>query len=108
MGEGKRGRITDASLSRAENFLEQPIKSQGKVYSAAGAGKIPFVSTEDIAAVAHAALVSEQAPNREYTILGPELLSYDEVSIRGSVLALGGDLTFVRLGRSDPQRDSGA
>jgi len=58
------------------------IKQEGKIYSATGAGKVPWVSTEDIAAVAFKALTSEQAPNRDYLILGPELLSYGEVCLR--------------------------
>ncbi len=35
---------------------------------------------EDIAAVAARALTAEEAPNTDYVILGPELLSYGDVS----------------------------
>jgi uncharacterized protein YbjT (DUF2867 family) len=37
------------------------------------------VSANDIAAVAVRALTDREAPNTDYMVLGPELLSYDEV-----------------------------
>ena len=49
------------------------------MYSATGDGKIPWVSADDIAAVAVRALTDEVAPNTEYLVLGPELLSYGDV-----------------------------
>lgn len=58
------------------------IQHEAKIYSATGDGKIPWVSIDDIAAVAFQALTGEQPPNTEYLILGPELLSYDQVSRR--------------------------
>ena len=69
----------------SENFAVQPnhiesIKNEGKVYSATGDGKIPWVSADDIAAVAVQTLTMADAPNTEYLVLGPELLSYDDVS----------------------------
>lgn len=68
----------------AENFSESiahiAIKNEGKIYSATQDGKIPFVSAEDIAAVAYRALVDEKPHNTDHVILGPELLSYDDVS----------------------------
>ncbi len=53
---------------------------EGKIYSATGDGKIPWISADDIAAVTFVALTSPQAPNTEYLVLGPELLSYGDVS----------------------------
>lgn len=50
------------------------------MYSATADGRIPWVATEDIAACAFHLLTQEDAPNDEYLILGPELLTYDEVS----------------------------
>ena len=49
------------------------------MYSATGDGKIPFVAAEDIAAVAHHALVDEKSHDCFHNILGSELLSYDDV-----------------------------
>ncbi|KAK0499574.1 putative ergot alkaloid A [Armillaria luteobubalina] len=66
----------------SENFSKQPrkpVKPGDNIYSATGEGKVPFVSVEDIAAVAFHALVDLQSHNTDHYIRGPELLSYDEV-----------------------------
>jgi festuclavine dehydrogenase len=55
------------------------IKNENKIYSAAGDGKIPFVSADDIARVAFRALTDKKPHNTEHIILGPELLTYDQV-----------------------------
>lgn len=55
------------------------IKEESKIYSATGDGKIPWVSAEDIAAVAARVLTGVEQLNTEYLVLGPELLSYGEV-----------------------------
>ena len=72
-------------MSRTENFSEheahvKSIRDESKIYSATGDGKIPWVSADDIAAVAVEVLTREEAPNTEYLVLGPELLSYNDVS----------------------------
>ena len=67
-----------------QNFSEAqhltPIRDEGKVYSATNDGQIPFVSTEDIACVAKHLLTDKKSHNTDYVVLGPELLSYDDVS----------------------------
>lgn len=68
----------------AENLVEHrahvmSIWGEGKVYSATGEGRIPWVAVEDIAASAFQLLTQEAAPNAEFLILGPELLSYGDV-----------------------------
>lgn len=67
----------------AENFSEAQhaptIRDEGRIYSAAGAGRIPFVSADDVAAVALRALTDRAPHNAAYLVLGPELLSYDDV-----------------------------
>lgn len=85
---GQRGEAEWAVLrpTWCQQDFEQPchvrsIKEEGKLYSATGGGKIPWVSADDIAAVAVQALTREDAPNTEYLILGPELLGYDDVSV---------------------------
>jgi ergot alkaloid biosynthesis protein len=69
-----------------ENFSEQAQKStiqgQSRIYSACGDGRIPFVSAGDIAAVAFRALTDEKSHDTSYRILGPELLTYDQVRRR--------------------------
>jgi uncharacterized protein YbjT (DUF2867 family) len=49
------------------------------VYSATSDAKIPWVSADDIAAVAVRTLTDEVPPNSEYLVLGDELLSYGDV-----------------------------
>ncbi|KAI0383429.1 putative ergot alkaloid A [Hypomontagnella monticulosa] len=67
-----------------ENFLIPPhvgsIKEENKIYSATGAGRIPWVSTRDIAAVGVHALTAAQPPNTDLLILGPELLTYSDLA----------------------------
>ena len=67
-----------------QNFSESlhrgPIRNEGKFYSATNNAKIPFVSTEDIARVAQRLLLDHEPHNTDYVVLGPELLSYDDVS----------------------------
>ncbi|KAJ5714409.1 uncharacterized protein N7483_011590 [Penicillium malachiteum] len=67
-----------------QNFSEgehlQSIRDDNTIITAAGEGKIPFVSVEDIARVAFHALTDEKVHSDEYHIGGPELLSYDQVS----------------------------
>ncbi|KAL8649178.1 MAG: hypothetical protein Q9210_004555 [Variospora velana] len=66
-----------------ENFTQREhystIKGEGKIYTACGEGKIPFISAGDIAAVAFHALTDVKSHDTAYSILGPELLTYDEV-----------------------------
>lgn len=63
-----------------QGSLQKSVRAEGKAYSASGSGKIPWISKTDIAACAYSALTAEAAPNGDYVILGPELLSYEEVS----------------------------
>ena len=57
------------------------IKKEGKIYSAAADGRTYFVTAKDIAAVAFAALTSDEPPAGEYWPLGPDALSYDDASL---------------------------
>ncbi len=67
-----------------ENFTEMQhmlsIRDEDKIITATGEGKVPFVSADDIAAVAFHALTDGVPHNADHLILGPELWSYDEVS----------------------------
>lgn len=91
-----------------ENFSEaqhsKTIREESKVYSAAEEGKIPWVSVEDIAAVGFHALVDQPSMNKDPVILGPGLLSYDDVS-RGLSLCAGHFFdNRSNQGRSRPER----
>ncbi len=55
------------------------IRDDDMIITATGEGKVPFVSADDIAAVAFRALTDEVPHNTDHLILGPELFSYDDV-----------------------------
>lgn len=67
-----------------ENISEvQPlptVRDESKLYSATGEGKKPWVSAEDIAAVAFRALGDENSHDCDHIVVGPDLLSYDQAS----------------------------
>ncbi|KAK4248490.1 hypothetical protein C7999DRAFT_13616 [Corynascus novoguineensis] len=85
---GQRGEVEWACLRPTwfqQNFVTQAahvksIREEGKIYSATGDGKIPWVSADDIAAVAVRTLTDERAHNTDYLILGPDLLSYGDIA----------------------------
>jgi uncharacterized protein YbjT (DUF2867 family) len=56
------------------------ITERGEVVSATGEGRLGFVHTDDIAAVAVEALLASEAPNRDYLLTGPAALSYRDVA----------------------------
>jgi len=82
-----------------ENFSEgehlTTIRGEGKIYTACGDGKVPFISAGDIAAVAFRALLNEKAQNTDYRLLGAELLTHDEVATKLSSL-LGREIVHVK------------
>lgn len=66
-----------------ENFgsgFARGIRAHDQIFSATEDGRLPFVSTEDIAQAAFEALTAEISPNKDIFVLGPELLTYDEAS----------------------------
>ncbi len=77
--------LVDKRTTSVENFSESGdqilIKSENKIYSAFGDGRVPFISATDIANVAFHALTDEKAHNTDYMIVGPELLTFDEVCL---------------------------
>ncbi|GKT88752.1 glycoside hydrolase family 2 protein [Colletotrichum tofieldiae] len=83
---GDKGEVEWAAIRPTwfqQNFAEQDhhckaIVNESTIYSATVDGKIPWAATEDIAACAYQLLTQEDAPNDQYLILGPELLSYDD------------------------------
>ncbi|KAH7124669.1 family ergot alkaloid biosynthesis protein [Dactylonectria macrodidyma] len=85
---GAAGQVEWASLRPTwfqQNLAEQPwhvksIQEENSFYSATGEGKIPWISTVDIAACAFELLTQDEAPNSEYLLLGPELLSYNQIA----------------------------
>jgi ergot alkaloid biosynthesis protein len=67
-----------------QNFSEgqhrSTILAMGKIYSATGEGRVPFISADDVASVAKTLLTSAAPPNRDFVLTGGRLLSYDEIA----------------------------
>ncbi|KAK3368607.1 nucleoside-diphosphate-sugar epimerase family protein [Podospora didyma] len=84
-----------------ENLVEETyhlktVREEGKIYTAIGDERVPFVSAVDIGAVAFVALTSPEAPNTDYRIVGPENLTHDEVAAKLSK-KLGRDIQHVKM-----------
>jgi uncharacterized protein YbjT (DUF2867 family) len=76
-------------LSQADNII-----NDGVVYSSAGDGRIPFIDTRDIAAVAVVTLTEPGHTGKKYVITGGEALSYRQATgILGE--AIGRPLRFI-------------
>jgi ergot alkaloid biosynthesis protein len=67
-----------------ENFSHGPhartIREDDAIFSATGTGRVGFISADDIAAAAVAALTAETSLNRDAILTGPEALSYGDVA----------------------------
>jgi ergot alkaloid biosynthesis protein len=83
-----------------ENLSEGPhcatIRDERAIYTATGHGRVPFISAQDIARAAAAALTAQNSPHSDFVLTGPELLSYDEVAQRISG-AIGETVTHHSL-----------
>ncbi|MFE0602279.1 NAD(P)H-binding protein [Streptomyces sp. NPDC058892] len=56
------------------------IREEGAIFTASGDGRVGFVDAEDIAAVAVHALTTEQAPDTDLILTGPQALSYSDAA----------------------------
>lgn len=76
------GPVTDDLFPEnlAEPGAVYTITQLGTIFTACQDGKIPFVSADDIAEVAFHALTNETSYDCDLRVLGPELLTYDDVS----------------------------
>jgi uncharacterized protein YbjT (DUF2867 family) len=67
-----------------QNFSEGPylatIRDEDTFYSNTGTGRVPFISAEDIASAALAALMAPTPLNSDLTLTGEESISYDRVA----------------------------
>src|SRR5438309_2642399 len=66
-----------------QNFLDiaPTIAREGRIRSASGDAKIPFIDARDIAAVAAVALTAPGHEGKKYVLTGPEALSYGDVAL---------------------------
>jgi uncharacterized protein YbjT (DUF2867 family) len=62
-----------------EPGLVYTITQLNSIFTATQDGQIPFISADDIAEVAYHALTDAKAPNSDLRVLGPELMTYDQV-----------------------------
>lgn len=87
-----------------QNFSEQQhretIRAEGRIYSATGDGRVPFIDAADIAAVAVEALTAVSFVGGDLVLTGPALLSYDEVA-KQITAACGRPITHHRLTASE-------
>lgn len=81
------------TLLRPQHFMQNLLdptvfdREAGRVHSASGEGRVPFVDTRDIAAVAAGTLTGDGHEGSTYTLTGPEAISYGEATaILGDVL----------------------
>jgi len=76
-------------LGQADNII-----NDGIVYSSSGDGRIPFVDTRDIAAVALVTLTQPGHTGKKYVVTGSEALSYRQATV---ILgrAIGRPLRFI-------------
>jgi uncharacterized protein YbjT (DUF2867 family) len=81
-----------------QNFLmsAQPVAEQGVLYGMTGEGRISYIDTRDIAAVAAQVVTSPGHQGQAYMLTGPEALSAAEVAKRLSA-ATGRQVRYVNL-----------
>jgi len=81
-----------------QNFLmsAQPVADQGALYGMTGEGRISYIDTRDIAAVAAQVLTSLGHEGNSYTLTGPEAMPAAEVAEQLSA-ATGREVRYVDL-----------
>ncbi|KAF4567284.1 hypothetical protein EYR36_010902 [Pleurotus pulmonarius] len=91
-----------------ENFLMHDylslIVKENVIVSAAEDGRVPWISADDIAAAAVEAFTAETIEQRDLYVVGPELLSYDDVAALFTDI-LGRRITHKRLSEAELKAD---
>ena len=72
------------------------LLATGKWFTAAGEGRIPYISREDCARAAAAAMASESSDNKRYDITGPESFTVAQIAALISEFA-GKQIEVVQL-----------
>ena len=91
------------TLLRPNNFMQnflmsaQLVADKGVLYGMTGEGRVGFIDTRDIAAVAATLLTNPRHQGASYTRTGPEALSAAEVAERLSA-AIGRQVRYVDVG----------
>ncbi|QLL09343.1 SDR family oxidoreductase [Mycobacterium vicinigordonae] len=92
-----------------DNFLNwaASIRAQGVVSCCAGEGRIPFIHSDDIAAVVVEAMVNPDYVGRSLPITGPEALNFAEMTaIVGATI--GRELSFQSISPAEDHRQQAA
>lgn len=78
------------------NYNAENIISEGKFYLPVGDGKVSYIDTRDIAAVAVEALTTDGHDGKIYDLTGPEALSHNEMA---TILSekTGKEISFVDI-----------
>lgn len=67
-----------------DNFLlpavTGSVKTEGKLYSTTGEGRMSYVTVEDIGAVGYRALTDKEPHNAAHVLLGPNAITYTELA----------------------------
>jgi uncharacterized protein YbjT (DUF2867 family) len=91
------------TLLRPSNFMQnflmsaQPVAEQGMLYGMTGEGRVGYIDTRDVAAVAAELLTSPGHQGTSYTLTGPEALTSSEVAEQLSA-ATGRQVRYVDIG----------
>ncbi len=83
------------NFSEGQHLLT--IRNEDCIYSAAGDGRVPFVSADDIAKAALVALTRESAFNADFVLTSSRAITYDEAAERIGK-AVGRAISHRRLG----------
>ena len=86
------------NLSEGQHLAS--IRDEGRIYTAAGDGRVPFIDAGDIAAIAVEALTASGFDNGELVLTGPHALTYDEVAAAVGAAA-GRPVVHHRLSRAE-------
>jgi uncharacterized protein YbjT (DUF2867 family) len=67
-----------------QNFFAQlgPILTQGKIFNCAGDGKIAFVDSRDVGAVAATCASEDGHQGKAYDVTGPDAITYSAVAAK--------------------------
>ena len=76
------------------NYSAESIKREGKFYMPVGEGKVSYIDTRDIAAVAVEVLMSNKHHGQIYELTGPDALSHQEMAAQLSETT-GKQIDFV-------------
>jgi len=79
------------------------IKTEGIVRSSTGSGRRPFIHSDDIAAVATAALTSRSHLGQSLAITGPEALTFAEITTKVAA-AIGKPLVYQSISDDEAAR----